>query len=163
VDVAGGRVFSEGALSYPKSHMTLIVHLDEDWIVDVGFGGRIAGPLRLEERGEQIFGMRKYVVANDGDHWFVTCREEGYDDAAYTFTLQPRKFEEFGEVSNWLQTSPDSRFTQGDVISLPTETGRTTLARGTLITYDGSTREEREVTPSEAATILRERFGFEGS
>src|SRR5690349_12035002 len=45
VDVYGGRVFSpDGALSYPRTHMTTVVHLEEPWIVDVGFGGRIGAP-----------------------------------------------------------------------------------------------------------------------
>ncbi|MEX0682696.1 MAG: arylamine N-acetyltransferase [Dehalococcoidia bacterium] len=161
VDVIGARVLSEGSLSHPMSHMVLIVHLDEPWIADVGFGGRIIEPLRLEERGEQVFGMRRYVVENDGDHWFVTCMETGYETLTYTFTMQPREFEEFYPVCDWLQTSPDSRFTLGDVVSLATPTGRTTLARGRLITFNGVTREEREVTSVEAAQVIREHFGVE--
>lgn len=161
VDVIGARVLAEGHLSHPMSHMTLIVHLNGDWIADVGFGGRIIEPLRLADRGEQIFGMRRYVVENDGDHWFVTCMEAGYDTLTYTFVMQPREFDEFNPVCHWLQTSPDSRFTQGDVISLADENGRTTLAGGRLITFDGQTREERLVTPDETADIARNRFGFE--
>jgi N-hydroxyarylamine O-acetyltransferase len=161
VDVIGARVLAEGRLSHPMSHMVLIVHLDEPWIADVGFGGRVIEPLRLGERGEQVVGIRKYVVENDGDHWFVTCMEAGYDTLTYTFTMQPREFEEFRPVCDWLQTSPDSRFTTGDVISLPTPTGRTTLAGGRLISFDGVTREEREVTPAEAARIARDHFGIE--
>jgi len=161
VDVIGARVLTEGHLSHPMSHMTLIVHLDEDWIADVGFGGRIVEPLRLNQRGGQVFGMRRYVVENDGDHWFVTCTETGYDALTYTFVLQPREFEEFHDVCHWLQTSSDSRFTQGDVISLATQTGRATLARGRFITFDGVTREERGVPLEEQQAIIRERFGME--
>ncbi len=160
LDVIGARVFSEGKLSQPMSHMILIVHLDEPWIADVGFGGRVVEPLRLGERDNQVFGMRQYVVENDGDHWFVTCMEDGYDVMTYTFTMQPREFDEFHPVCEWLQTSPDSRFTTGDVISLATENGRTTLAHGRLITFNGEAREERDVTPGEAATIIRDHFGF---
>ena len=47
VEVIGARVMSDGRLSEPMSHMTTIVHLDEPWIADVGFGGRIIEPLRL--------------------------------------------------------------------------------------------------------------------
>lgn len=162
LDVIGARVMGEGKLSHPMSHMTLIVHLDEDWIADVGFGGRIIEPLRLNDRGEQVVGMRRYVVANDGDHWFVTCMEEGYDTMTYLFTMQPREFEEFHTVCDWLQTSPDSRFTQGDVISLATPTGRHTLARGKLIVFEDGTREERDVPVlDEQVAIIRDQFGIE--
>lgn len=161
VDVIGARVLAEGHLSHPMSHMTLIVHLEEDWIADVGFGGRIIEPLRLAHRGEQVFGMRRYVVENDGDHWFVTCLEDGYDTLTYTFVMRPRGFEEFHAVCRWLQTSPDSRFTQGDVVSLATDDGRTTLARGRLITFDGSSRAERDVSNEETPELLRGTFGIE--
>lgn len=161
VDVVGARVMSEGHLSHPMSHMTLIVHLDQDWIADVGCGGRIVEPLRMSDRNEQVFGTRRYVVENDGDHWFVTCAETGYDSMTYTFVRRPREFDEFHEVCDWLQTSPNSRFTQGDIISLATPVGRTTLARGRYITFDGTTRKEREVTSiDEQRTIIREQFGI---
>ncbi|HXK34280.1 MAG TPA: arylamine N-acetyltransferase [Dehalococcoidia bacterium] len=161
VDVIGARVMTDGHLGHPMSHMTLIVHLDEDWIADVGFGGRIVEPLRLNDRGDQVFGLRRYVVENDGDHWFVTCAETGYASMTYLFIMQPREFDEFHEVCRWLQTSPESRFTQGDVISLATADGRNTLAGRRLITFDGKRREERELSEAEAAAVCRERFGFD--
>jgi N-hydroxyarylamine O-acetyltransferase len=162
VDVIGARVMSDGYLSMRMSHMILIVHLDEPWIADVGFGGRVSEPLRLNERAEQAFGLRSYVVANDSDHWFVTCSEGGSPTMSYLFTMQPRAFEEFESVCDWLQTSPDSRFTQGDIVSLATPTGRYTLADRTFIITSDGNREEREVTSAdERSRILRERFGID--
>ena len=162
VDVIGARVFSEGKLSEPMSHMTAIVHLDEPWIADVGFGGRIIEPLRLAERGEQVFGDRRYTVANDGDHWFVTCMEPATPAMSYTFTMQPRQFDEFEPVCHWLQTSPDSRFTQGDVVSLATPHGRKTLTGQALIITDGESRTERPVEDASAfETLLRETFAID--
>lgn len=173
VDVIGARVMSDGKLSAPMSHMVLIVHLDEPWIADVGFGGRVAEPLRLDERDEQVFGARRYVVANDGDHWFVTCSEPGSPTMSssgssvlaptrsYLFTMQPRALDEFQSVCDWLQTSPDSRFTQGDVVSLATPSGRLTLAERRFIVIQGENREEHEVASrDEESRILRDRFGI---
>src|SRR6185437_16808574 len=98
---------------------------------------------------------------NDGDHWFMTGTEPGNPPVAYTFTLEPREFSQFEPVNEWLQTSPDSRFTLGEVVSLGTEHGRMTLAPGRLIVTEGEAREEREIgSPEERATILRERFGI---
>lgn len=167
VDVHGGRVMSDGHLSEPMSHMTLTVHLEESWVADVGFGSRIIEPLRTDERGDQIVEGRKYVVANDGDHWFVTCSEPlsatgaGPDaPAMYTFTPQPREFGEFHAVCNWLQTSPDSRFTHGDVVSLPRTNGRVTFAGGRLITLEDGVRTEREIGPADKPDVLRSEFGI---
>ncbi|MGE0598951.1 MAG: arylamine N-acetyltransferase [Dehalococcoidia bacterium] len=162
VDVLGARVLGpNGQLSYPLSHMTLLVHLEEPWIVDVGFGGRIAGPLRLNDQSIQVIEGRSHAVASDGDHWLVTVGEPGGDSGTYLFKLQPREFDEFSEVCTWLQTSPDSRFTQGPIVSLATPTGRRTLAGGRLIVTENGSREESELTTESAKeTVLREQFGI---
>ena len=160
VDIIGARVWSEGALGYPYSHMTLAVHLDEPWIADVGFGGRIVGPLRMAERGVQRYGMRGYVVANDGDHWFVTASEPGSGSMSYVFTLDACEIEAFQDANRWLQTSPDSRFTQGDIASLATPNGRISLGGRRLIVADGESREEQDVRDDERDEVLRRHFGI---
>jgi len=162
VDVLGARVLQpDGSLSYPHSHMALLVHLEEPWIVDVGFGGRVAAPLRLNDTAVQEAEGRRHVVANDGDHWLVTVSEPGGDKGTYVFTLQPREFHEFYEVCTWLQTSPDSRFTQGPVVSLATETGRRTLAGGRLIVTEGESRSVEDLADEAAQrSVLQEHFGI---
>lgn len=160
LDVIGARVLVDGKLGEPMSHMILIVHLDEPWIADVGFAGTVVAPLRLDEREEQVTEGRAYTVANDGDHWFVTCRDPN-SPGTYVFTLQPRTFDEFVSVCDWLQTSPSSRFTKGDVASLATPTGRFTLAQRRLIVTDAGRRDEIEIASDEEhAAILRDRFGL---
>ncbi len=161
VDVLGARVFTDGALGPALTHMTLLVHLDEPWIADVGFGGRIIEPLRLAERAPQFFGERSYTVANDDDHWFVTAREPGTPPMTYTFTLRGRSFDEFRSACDWLQTSPDSRFTQADIVSLGTEDGRRSLAADRLIVTEREERRESELgSPAERSQVLRDRFGL---
>jgi N-hydroxyarylamine O-acetyltransferase len=140
--------------------MVAIVHLDERWLVDVGFGGRVAEPLRLDERAQQQFGIRRYIVANDGDHWLVTCDEPGTPPMTYMFAMVPREFHEFEPVCRWLQTSPDSRFTQGDVVSLATPTGRITLSEGRLIVIEDGERTETDLAPADVDAVLRDRFGI---
>lgn len=159
VDVIGARVMMEGRMGQPMSHMTLIVHLDEAWIADVGFGGRIIEPLRLGERGDQLVGARRYNVANDGDVWFVTGSEDDNPTGMYFFRMIPRQFDEFLPVCDWLQTSPDSRFTHGSIVSLARPAGRSTLAGGRLINVEGGRRDERQVSAIEEPTILLEQFG----
>ena len=161
VDVLGARVMSEGRMSVPLSHMTLLVHLDEPWLVDVGFGGRIAGPLRLLDREPQVIEGRKHVLDHDGDHWILSHWDLDGTQSNYVFTLQPRDFREFDAVCHWLQTSPDSRFTHAPMVSLARPEGRTTLAGGTLIEAHGAEREERLVaTGLEESVLLEERFGI---
>lgn len=167
VDVIGGRVFGDGRLGRPMTHMTLIVHLDEPWIADVGFGGRIIEPLRLLTDAEQRVGHRTYTVANDGDHFLVTAYEPGQaglgarnQDATYLFTRTPREFHEFQSACDWLQTSRDSRFTHGSIVSIARPDGRATLAGGRLITLRDGHRTETEVSPDQEPAILEREFGI---
>ena len=41
-------------------HMTLMVSLEQRWLVDVGFGDSFREPLRLDEQHEQLQGRRAY-------------------------------------------------------------------------------------------------------
>jgi N-hydroxyarylamine O-acetyltransferase len=170
VDVIGAQVeidntgaappdFNDVRLSEPLSHMIAIVHLEERWIADVGFGGRIIEPLRLDEREPQRFGMRTYVISTQGERYRVSCDEPGTPPGAYQFVLQPREFGEFNAVCRWLQTSPDSRFTHGDIVSLATPNGRVTFAEERLIVNEGGQRTERDITSAgEKTAILRDLF-----
>src|SRR3954468_17014397 len=41
-------------------HMTLLVSLDEEWLVHVGFGDSFIEPLRLDEHSDQVQARRAY-------------------------------------------------------------------------------------------------------
>ena len=161
VDVIGARVMMDGRLGRPRGHMVLIVHVDDErWLADVGFGGRVIEPLRMADGVEQLVGDRRYNIARDGDRWFVSCTEPGNPPGMYTFTDEPLEFEAFHDVCRWLQTSPESRFTQGSVASLARENGRATLAGTRLITMEGAERTEREIAPEEVGAVLQQEFGI---
>ena len=164
VDVLGARVMSpDGRLGPPLTHMVALVHLDEPWLADVGFGGRIIEPLRLADREPQVFGRRSYVVANDEDHYFVTLDEPWVAPGAartYVVKLIPRQSLEFESACLWLQTSPDSSFTRGDVATLPLPEGRVTYSGGRLLVSEGEQRETTEVPVADRARVLEERFGI---
>lgn len=168
VDILGGRVlYPDGTLTEPLSHMSLRVHLDEDggpWLADVGFGGRIVEPLRWDQRTPQLVGDRAYTIASDGDHYLVTCSEPGQARTApssYLLTLQPRKIEEFQDVCHWLQTSPDSNFTRGDLATLGLPDGRISYAPGRLIRTDADGPVESVVEDADISAVLREHFGLD--
>lgn len=164
VDMLGGRVMSpEGKLGPPSTHLVALVQLDERWIADVGFGGRNIEPLRLDEREPQVFDDRSYVVANDADHYFVTGQDPWLSPQApktYLFTLEPRERHEFASSCQWLQTSPQSTFTRGDVVTLALPRGRVTLTAGRLLLAEGDTMQTVEVSEGERSRVLAERFGI---
>ena len=79
----------------------------------------------------------------------------------YSFSLQPRRPEEFAPMCHFHQTSPDSSFTRKRICSRATAQGRITLSEMTLITTSHGEREETMVkSEEERRRILSEQFGI---
>jgi N-hydroxyarylamine O-acetyltransferase len=147
-------------------HLTLMVSLEQRWLVDVGFGDSFLEPLLLDERREQIQGSRAYrIVSDDGQLTLLQRDENNAWKAQYRFTLQPYTYADYAEMCNYHQTSPHSHFTKSRICSRATEDGRITLSGLRLITTSlrGSEqiREERSLTSeAEYADVLRKQFGI---
>jgi N-hydroxyarylamine O-acetyltransferase len=161
---------AEGGFSQPFDHMTLMVKLEQRWIVDVGFGDLFLEPLLLHERSEQVQGEHAYRIAPDGDYLVLSRRDNDEWKPQYRFTLQPYEYEDFAGMCRYHQTSPQSHFTQGRICSLATaDGGRITLNAGPgttlsdirLITTskNGERHEQILQTSEEYADALRKHFG----
>ena len=143
-------------------HLTLRVDLDDSWLVDVGFGESFVEPLRLEAGRDQLDPTGKYRLLAQGERLrmekFVS---DGNWKPQYSFSLQPRRLEEFAGMCRHHQTSPESSFTQNRICSRATQDGRITLSEMKLITTSNGEREERNLgSEEERNSILRERFGI---
>src|SRR5579864_6315541 len=116
-------------------HLTLRVDLEEPWLADVGFGESFLEPLRLEAGRDQLDPTGTYRLHAQGERLrmekFVT---DGSWKPQYSFSLEPRRLEEFAGMCRYHQTSPDSSFTQNRICSRATPDGRITLSEMKLIT-----------------------------
>jgi N-hydroxyarylamine O-acetyltransferase len=157
---------TKGEFGPDFDHMTLVVSLDQRWLVDVGFGDSFLEPLLLDERGEQVQGKRAYQIVPEDSHLVLRQRLEGEEwQAQYRFTLQTYSYDDYAEMCRYHQTSPESHFTKSGVCSRATEDGRITLSDMRFITTshnDGlKAREERTLmSDEEYAAVLREQFGI---
>jgi N-hydroxyarylamine O-acetyltransferase len=110
-----------------------------------------------------VFDGRAYVIANDAGHYFVTGQDPWLSAQApktYLFTLEPRQRHEFASSCEWLQTSPQSTFTRGDVVTLALPQGRVTYTAGRLLLAEGDSMQAIEVLEGERSRMLAERFGI---
>ena len=154
---------AEGVFGPAFDHMTLMVSLEQRWLVDVGFGDSFFGPLRLDERGEQFQGSRAYRIDSDGALFTLMQRIDGDEwKAQYRFTLEPHEYADYAEMCRYHQTSPQSHFTRARLCSLATDGGRITLSDLRFITTSANDEKEERTLTSEAEyeAILRERFGI---
>ncbi len=142
-------------------HLALRVDLERPWLADVGFGDSFVEPLRLEPTREQCDPAGTFRLIEDGDRWYMQKKE--HDDnwkAQYSFSLHPRRLEEFAGMCHFHQTSPESSFTRKRLCSRATPDGRITLSEMTLIVTQKGRRDERTLSSKEEWTsTLHERFG----
>jgi N-hydroxyarylamine O-acetyltransferase len=161
--LAAGVARADGSFGPIFDHMTLMVTLNERWLVDVGFGDSFLEPLLLDSRSEQQQRTQKFRLV-DQDEQLVLMRRNGGEDwqPQYRFTLQPYTFPDYEEMCHFHQTSPDSHFTKGLICSRATTDGRITLSDMRFITTSGPQRLRDEQTLSsreEYDRILHDQFG----
>ena len=163
VMLSAGVANGEGGFGPDFDHMTLMVTLEQRWLVDVGFGDSFLEPLLLDERGEQRHGRRAYRIHPDGAHLILMQRDDVDEwKAQYRFTLQPHEYADYAGMCRYHQTSPQSHFTGARICSRATEEGRITLSEMRLITTSkhGGRQERILESQEEYASILREHFGI---
>lgn len=165
VTYLNARVFnSNGEPGIDFDHLTLLVqtpHSSIRWLTDVGFGDSFHRPLNLDERGEQIQGLRSYRLDKTSSRFIAWQKNyDGTWERQYYFDLRAHKFpDEYEAACLYHQTSPRSSFTQGSIISLATRDGRISLEDGRLIVTTNGQRSEQPVRDqAEYQALLKQYF-----
>jgi N-hydroxyarylamine O-acetyltransferase len=168
VDRIAARVVGEdGDDTLPANHHSLLVHLDEPYVTDVGLGGpRLRRPLPLDGRvREDEAGYAWRVVEIDRpdvDH-AVEQRAPGAAEwsVRYVFETEPRMLSYFAATCDYLQSSPDSPFTGDPVVSIATGRGRTKLTADTVTRFERGEERATTVAPDEWHDVLEREFGLD--
>lgn len=165
VTYLNARVFDrEGNLGIDFDHLALLVQIPGQtgrWLADVGFGDSFTESLNLDERGEQHQGLRAYRLDQTPEGYIVWQKNyDGSWERHYFFDLQPHQFpEEYESACEYHQTSPESSFTRGSIISRAMPTGRVSLEDGRLILTENGQRSERLLdSQDEYYALLKEYF-----
>jgi len=149
VTYLNARVFNHaGQLGIDFDHLALLVKIPGQptpWLADVGFGDSFHEPLRFDSEGEQPQGLRAYRLEKTPEGYIPWQRNyDGSWERLYFFDLQPHRFpEEYEAACLYHQTSPNSSFTRGSIISRATPDGRVSLEAGWLILTTHGRREKR--------------------
>jgi N-hydroxyarylamine O-acetyltransferase len=156
---------AESNFSPDFDHMALMVLLDEQRLVDVGFGDSFVEPLLLNKRDPLVQRERAYRIVVDEERLVVMHRNNvdarNEWQPQYRFTLKPFQYSDYAERCEYHQTSPLSHFTRARICSRLTPGGRITLSDMRFITTESGERFERLVASLEEYTnILREYFGI---
>lgn len=160
VDMLSAAVANaNGGFGPEFDHLTLLVHLEQDWLADVGFGESFRQPLWMQTGVAQWQDGGSYRLEREGAYW-IYQDWNGIWKPAYRFTLQQHELSDFAAMCHYQQTSPESHFTRQRVCSLAKPSGRITLSDQRLITTINGERTERLLTDEEYQTVLAEQFGI---
>lgn len=153
-----------GGIPAEIDHLTLLIQLDERWIVDVGFGDSSRLPLRLTE-GENQFGAGStYRFMRSDNRWLLQRlleTNEWYDEYSFDETMTPLILSDFENANRYYQTAPESYFAQGRICSRATDDGRISLTGDTFIVTRNGRREEMPIDDEQVfVRALNEHFGI---
>lgn len=160
--LSAGVANADGEFGPDFDHMTLLVLLEDRWLVDVGFGDSFRQPLLVDERDVQEQGDRSYQIFDDGNHLILKENKgDNHWNPQYRFTLQPHELADYVEMCHYHQTSPESIFTRRRVCSKARPGGRVTLSDMRMIETNGGKQQERVIADEEEyRAILAKEFGI---
>jgi N-hydroxyarylamine O-acetyltransferase len=159
VDVIGATVNrSKKIAGATINHIALLVHLDEPYLADVGFGNGSLTPMPLRE-GTFNDGRFDFKLTCHGNYWrFYNHKDNG---ATYDFTGEPISPEAVEIANRRLATTAESPFVQMLVCSRLTERGMVTLTNTALRVYSAEhIAEETASSAAALATMLKNHFGL---
>jgi N-hydroxyarylamine O-acetyltransferase len=145
------------------NHLCLLVHLDQPYLVDVGFGGSLAepSPLRASEREDRPY---RLALSEVGDsYWRFAEIAHGDGDAfSFDFRAAPADEELLARKCRYLQTDQASPFTQNLVVQRRTTDTHLSL-RGRVLSSIHTTRVDRKLLNSadELVATLRDSFDLD--
>jgi N-hydroxyarylamine O-acetyltransferase len=154
---------NSGRFSPEFDHMTLVVRLRERWLADVGFGDLFIEPKKLDSSNPGKENGRLFQFTPKDGEKLLSRKDDaqGPWKPQYIFHMRPYKLADFAARNIYQQTSPNSHFTQGRIISKLTRNGRVSLTDSKLIITSGRERMERSVkSRAEFNRLLTKHFGY---
>lgn len=160
VDMLSARVYNsqKDELGPEFDHMTLLVHLDKNYLVDVGFGDSFRKPIEMPNgECEDVSGhYRVYYIDNNN----FEVRRKGANGwfLEYSFTITPRQFSDYNKMCDFQQDSPTSYFRTGMKCTIATSTGRITLSNNSLTVTENGKKNKIEFEKEEDFYKLLKKY-----
>lgn len=167
VDYIAAEVYSSGEQAFgpPFDHMALLVHLDQPYLVDVGFGESARAPLALPQRAAQPSVTQdaggSYRLVTAGNHLLLQKAGESGWEAQFRFTPQAHSLDDYRAMCVYHSTNPESHFTRRWICSRATEAGRISLSADELTVTEAGTKQRTAVDERSRPELLRRYFGID--
>ena len=149
----------KGSFGAEFDHLAILAKINgAEFLVDVGFGSFTAEPLKFVLDVEQEDETGVFLIRKFDENYFEVAKKDGEEwKSEYIFTVLPRDLEEFAEMCQFHQSSPESHFTRSKVCSLMTKEGRKTLTDRKFIETKNGQKTEIVVDSDEDFQKILER------
>ncbi|MFA7228604.1 MAG: arylamine N-acetyltransferase [Melioribacteraceae bacterium] len=162
-DILSARVFNHDRkdLGPEFDHMTLLVHLEKDYLVDVGFGDSFRAPLEFPDGA--VRDISGYYKIFSFENEFDLMRKENYEwKLQYKFSTTPRRLPDFESMCEYQQVYPESVFRNRMVCTIAIPEGRISLSDSSLTITDCGTKTKTAVKNEiEFRNLLKKYFQIE--
>jgi N-hydroxyarylamine O-acetyltransferase len=146
------------------NHLALLVRLpasDDTWLADVGFGGSLLEPIRLEEDEHRHAPFRLGLRRLDDGHWQF-WEDAGDGEFRYDFRAEPASEDALARRCAFLQADPDSSFVLNLVAQIRAPEAHTTLRGRVLSRWDSAGETTTTLgSPDELLEVLAGTFGLD--
>ena len=160
--LAGGVMRLAAGDAVLGNHLALLVDLDDGpWLVDAGFGGSLAAPVRLAAAAHRHAPYRLSLAQLADGYWRYEEEVEG-KPFSFDFRAAPADQARLDAHHERLQTAPDSPFVLNLVVQRRIGNRHLSL-RGRVLTELGPEGQGEHVLPDAAALVatLAGRFGLD--
>jgi N-hydroxyarylamine O-acetyltransferase len=152
-----------GAVS-EANHLALLVRLpgyEDTWLADVGFGGSLLEPIRLERAEHRHAPFRLGLRTLDDGYWQF-WEDAGDGEFRYDFRADPASEDALARRCALLQSDPDSSFVLNLVAQIRTTDAHTTL-RGRVLSRRDRAGETTSIlrSPDQLLQVLASTFGLD--
>ena len=162
---ARSRLDEPSALAFPKTHMTLLVTIEERrYLVDTGFGAHgPTSPLLFEPGAVHDVRGRNYRIDEAGANLFSLAASFGREwKTLYDFTRAPCVRADYEVMNYYNSTSPHSRFRKKRIVSICEGDTRIVLVDRTLFTGRDVFESVRTIASAEEyGEVLLDVFGID--
>jgi len=159
--VAGGVMREHMGDQQMGNHLCLLVHLEQDYLADVGFGSALEQPIPLQIREHDSLPYRVGLSDAGNDYWRYSERSFG-EPFSFDFRTEPADEDLLASKCIWQGTNPASNFTTNLVVQKRFGSRHIAL-RGRVLTETGIERATRTILDSaeELVSVLNNTFGLD--
>lgn len=159
--VAATVLRPNGEWAKADTHAAMIVHLDQPYLVDVGFGAntpRLPIPLNGEPKIDVSATYR--VQQQEAQVFDLIYNTTSDERTLYRFSSIKKNLVDFHEGCVFNQVAKESTFTHTDIAAIATATGRITLADRTLAEYNNGDIKKSFLSEEEKKKVLQNIFNI---